>query len=95
MPTYLNAWVVSDFKSIGHTDTAGTGFTQRIYARPNAIDRAPFALATGRRTLAAFASRFGVNYTLPKLDQIAVPGFAGAMENWGLIIYEYVFDLGI
>lgn len=89
MPTYLNAFVVSDYASVSHTD-ANTGFTQKVYARSNAIAGAAFGLETGRRTLEAFANRFNVNYTLPKLDQIAVPGFAGAMENWGLIIYAYV-----
>jgi aminopeptidase N len=35
-----------------------------------------------------FNDYFGERYTLPKLDQIALPGgFGGAMENWGAIVY--------
>lgn len=88
MPTYLNAFVVSDFSSL-HNTNATSEFTQHLFARPNAIDRGAFGLETGQRILNEFEQRLQVNYTLPKMDQIAVPRFGGAMENWGLIIYGY------
>lgn len=36
---------------------------------------------------------FGVNYTLRKLDQIGIDigSATRGMENWGLIVYEYIF----
>lgn len=89
MPTYLVAFVVSDFSSLNNTNEAN-GFTQHLFARPNAIHRGALGLETGRRIMDAFEQKLQVKYTLPKMDQISVPGFRGAMENWGLIIYGYI-----
>lgn len=90
MPTYLLAFAVTDYASRQNTNEAN-GFVQHIYARPNAIHKSAFGLETGRRIMDAFEGHFGVKYSLPKMDQIALPGFeGGAMENWGLIIYGWV-----
>jgi aminopeptidase N len=49
--------------------------------------RARTALADTRQLLPLFEAYFGVPYSLPKLDLIAVPGLGfDAMENWGAII---------
>ncbi|TQV99147.1 hypothetical protein V2A60_004641 [Cordyceps javanica] len=43
------------------------------------------------RALELFEREFGVDFPLPKMDQIAVLGSAeGAMENWGRITYRAV-----
>lgn len=87
MPTYLVAFVVSNFASLSTSPLPETNFTQHLYVRPNALMSGALGLETGRRIIEAMADRLRVGYTLPKMDQIAVPGFRGAMENWGLIIY--------
>jgi hypothetical protein len=48
-----------------------------------------FALDTARAILPAYERLFGMPYPLPKLDLVAIPDFAaGAMENWGLLMYR-------
>ncbi len=47
-----------------------------------------FALENAVKLLDYYNDYFGVNYPLPKLDLIALPGgFGGAMENWGGITF--------
>uniref|UniRef100_A0A8C8MBP6 Aminopeptidase n=1 Tax=Oncorhynchus tshawytscha TaxID=74940 RepID=A0A8C8MBP6_ONCTS len=86
MSTYLLAFTVSDFDSIGSTH-------ERTYARPEAIKagQAKYAASITGNILAFYESPgvFKMNYPLSKLDQIALPDFsAGAMENWGLVTYR-------
>jgi aminopeptidase N len=41
------------------------------------------------KALQFFKEFFGVAYTLPKMDLVAVPDFyIGAMENWGLLTFR-------
>lgn len=88
MPTYLIAFVVSDFASISGWTPGASLLEQRVFARPNAIANAGFALDTGLKALRAFQDYFQIPFALPKLDQVAVPDFdLIAMENWGLVIY--------
>jgi aminopeptidase N len=48
-----------------------------------------YAIASTKQILTYYNDYFGVDFPLPKLDQVAVPGgFSGAMENWGNIIYN-------
>ena len=47
------------------------------------------ALEVACVSLQTFASVLGVPYPLPKLDLVGIPNFAaGAMENWGLILFR-------
>ncbi|CAH8821349.1 unnamed protein product [Trichobilharzia szidati] len=58
-----------------------------VWTRPEKIESARYALDIGRRLLTHFENYFGVPYSLPKMDMVALPNFySDAMENWGLII---------
>lgn len=83
---YLIAFIVSDFEYLENEFDGRV--PHRTLARPNAVHLTEFALRTGVDMLDALNGYIGVNYTLPKMDQAAVPGFSGAMENWALVIYR-------
>uniref|UniRef100_A0A182QV74 Aminopeptidase n=1 Tax=Anopheles farauti TaxID=69004 RepID=A0A182QV74_9DIPT len=83
MSTYLLAFGVSDFVAIEDGQ-------QQVYARPNAIHEAEFALEAGVKVLNALNAYTDVSYYdyMPKLSQMAIPDRgSGAMENWGLVKY--------
>lgn len=86
--TYLIAFVVSNFKYIASSDTPKQ---HRVYAKPQSIEKneASLALEAGKKLLDKFMEHLNVTYSLPKIDQVAIPDFdAGAMENWGLVTYR-------
>lgn len=86
MSTYLVAVIVSDFKD-KTIKTDGT--TLSVYARPNAISQAEYALSVMPSLLNYFWATYNLKYHLPKLDMAALPDFpSGAMENWGLLTYR-------
>ncbi|CAH8450017.1 unnamed protein product [Schistosoma bovis] len=87
MSTYLLAFVVSQFSNIQRTDNRGRNFT--VWARPDKIRSAEYALDIGIKLLGYFEDYFGIPYSLPKMDMIAIPNSSiTAMENWGLITYR-------
>lgn len=88
MSTYLLAFVLGRF----HKKTVQTlhGLPVTTYC---ALNQDPKTLVYANRIASAaidfYNSKFGVEYPLPKLDQVALPDFeAGAMENWGLVTYR-------
>lgn len=90
MPTYLVAFVISDYQSIHNYDLplSPSEIHHRIFANENYIDKSQFGLETGIQMLNQLAEYFEYPYVMPKLDQIGIPTFAvGAMENWGLVTY--------
>ncbi|CAH8473491.1 unnamed protein product [Schistosoma margrebowiei] len=87
MSTYLLAFVVSQFASIRGIDSKGRNFT--VWTRSEKINSAKYALETGKKIIGFFEEYFELPYPLRKTDMVAVPDFAaGAMENWGLMIYR-------
>lgn len=82
MSTYLVAYAVTDFRYLSNG-------TFSVFARPEAIDSARYALQIGPKILKFLENYFQIPYPLPKMDMITLPDFnAGAMENWGLITYR-------
>ncbi|OWA49975.1 Aminopeptidase N [Hypsibius exemplaris] len=104
MPVYLNAFLVSDandFKfhePIVMAQNYGTSFpafpvntigNAELVAGPNNRRDGRFAAEQGRDMIEALKNWFEQPYTISKLDQAGVPDFsAGAMENWGLVVYR-------
>lgn len=85
MPTYLVAFVVSDYKKVNESSYRAP---QQVFAKPQSIDNgeADLAVTIAGRILTQIETYFGLNYRYlqPKMDQVAIPDFAGgAMENWG------------
>ncbi|XP_068442751.1 thyrotropin-releasing hormone-degrading ectoenzyme [Clinocottus analis] len=88
MSTYIVAWAVCNF-TYRETQTED-GVTIRLYARPDAIasGAGDYGLHITKRLLGFYQDYFKVQYSLPKLDLLAVPKHPyAAMENWGLSVF--------
>ncbi|MBU6371348.1 MAG: M1 family metallopeptidase [Alphaproteobacteria bacterium] len=86
MSSYLLFLAVGDLERI----TTKVGATEiGVVARRGAAEQGRYALESAARLLTYYNDYFGVDYPLPKLDMLAVPGGGGfgAMENWGAILY--------
>ncbi|CAN9502525.1 unnamed protein product [Ophioblennius macclurei] len=87
MSTYLVCFAVHQF---GYVEKISKrGIPLRIYAQPTQLETADYAANTTLIIFDYFEEYFNMNYSLSKLDKIAIPDFGtGAMENWGLITYR-------
>ncbi|XP_051820348.1 glutamyl aminopeptidase [Antechinus flavipes] len=87
MSTYLVCFAVHQFTSV--TRTSASGIPLKIYVQPLQRETAEYAANVTKVVFDYFEDYFAMNYSLPKLDKIAIPDFGtGAMENWGLITYR-------
>ncbi|GFO47453.1 aminopeptidase n [Plakobranchus ocellatus] len=87
MSTYLLAFAICDFDY--HTAKSDSGITYRAFAIPESVNETLYSLDVGAKVIDEYQRHFQVDYPLPKQDMIAIPDFAaGAMENWGLIMYR-------
>ena len=86
MSTYLLAIGVGRLSA----KSAKVGKTKiSVYALPEQIGQAGFALDCAKFTLDWLNKYFAIPYPLEKLDLVALTEFAaGAMENWGLITFR-------
>jgi aminopeptidase 2 len=89
MSTYLIAFIVGE---LNYIETRDFRVPVRVYAPPGQnIEHGRFSLDLAARTLKFYEKVFGIDFPLPKMDQVAIPDFAqGAMENWGLVTYRVV-----
>lgn len=78
MSTYLLAFVISDFKNM-------TDGMFSVWARPEALESARYALEVGPKILRFFEEYFDIKYPLPKIDLIALPDFGAG----GLLIHRF------
>jgi aminopeptidase N/puromycin-sensitive aminopeptidase len=86
MSSYLVALTVGDWKC--EHDTVD-GIKVGVCTVPGKENLTRFPLEASKAILHYYSNYYGIKYPLPKLDNIAVPDFqAGAMENWGAIIYR-------
>ncbi|KAL9898322.1 uncharacterized protein ACN427_006527 [Glossina fuscipes fuscipes] len=89
--TYLVAFAISNF---GYITAEYRGLTQRLYTHPSTINKGEKQLNASVHILAAMEDFLGLNYSLAKLDHIALnKKYGAAMENWGLIMYKESFLL--
>ncbi|NXC10799.1 AMPE aminopeptidase, partial [Orthonyx spaldingii] len=87
MSTYLVCFAVHQFAWVERISIRGKPL--RVYAQPQQIHTAEYAANVTKTIFDFFEEYFNMNYSLPKLDKIAIPDFGtGAMENWGLITYR-------
>ncbi|ERE90257.1 glutamyl aminopeptidase-like protein [Cricetulus griseus] len=87
MSTYLVCFAVHQFTSVQRMSNSGKPLT--IYVQPEQKQTAEYAANITKAVFDYFEEYFALNYSLPKLDKIAIPDFGtGAMENWGLITYR-------
>ena len=87
MSTYLVAIVVGEFDFI--EDKTEEDITVRVYSPLGKKEQGRFALECAVQSLTFYSKFFKIPYPLPKYDMIAIPDFsAGAMENWGLVLYR-------
>jgi aminopeptidase N/puromycin-sensitive aminopeptidase len=86
MSSYLVALTVGDWKC-AHDEV--DGIKLGVCTVPGKENLTRFPLDATKAILHYYNNYYGIKYPLKKLDQIAVPDFqAGAMENWGAIIYR-------
>ncbi|XP_010951987.2 glutamyl aminopeptidase [Camelus bactrianus] len=87
MSTYLVCFAVHQFDSVTRMSKRGIPLT--IYVQPEQKHTAEYAANITKSVFDYFEDYFAMEYSLPKLDKIAIPDFGtGAMENWGLITYR-------
>ncbi|KAL6443900.1 hypothetical protein ACFW04_001724 [Cataglyphis niger] len=87
MSTYLVAFVVSDYVRVANENE-----TVNMWCRSKLAPHTKFAQGVAEKSGRLLTEYTNSTDKVPKMDHVAVPRFrAGAMENWGLIIYVESF----
>ncbi|CAF0817363.1 unnamed protein product [Adineta steineri] len=94
MSTFLLALIVApkaDFDCRPDRLVGITNIKSRICGRIDILPQLAYADEIAYKSLELFNKYFDITYPLPKIEHFAVPDFsAGAMENFGLVIYREV-----
>ncbi|XP_006820336.1 aminopeptidase N-like [Saccoglossus kowalevskii] len=92
MSTYHVAFALLDFPSLEKTTDTGIQF--RVWAEPDQIHAAEYALNVGVKMLTFFERYFNLPHPIRKMDMVASPTFiSGGLENWALIVYQDAYML--
>ncbi|KAF2365599.1 Peptidase M1 membrane alanine aminopeptidase N-terminal [Trinorchestia longiramus] len=84
MPTYLLAFVITEFSNITSENQSDSRVT--VFARDDILERSGHVLEAAERSLEFFERYLGVALAVPKIDIVGLPLAAhNGMENWGLI----------
>ena len=86
MSSYLFALVIGDLAATDEEIVAGTPI--RVWALKGKEHMGEFAHRYTANLLPWYEDYFGAPYHFDKYDQVAVPGFNGAMENSGLVLFR-------
>ena len=91
MSTYLVCFVVSKFDYVEDKDSLPGIYGNalpliekvrvRVWSTPGTVDQTQYALETAVNALAKYQTYFNINYPLPKLDLIAIPGKKSTKVN--------------
>jgi len=87
LPSYLVCVVVGWYSALLQRSLSGTPVC--VFTPQGETAQGEYALSMATKSLDYFKEFFGLGYTLPKMDMVAVPDFyIGAMENWGLLTFR-------
>lgn len=75
MSTYLIAFLVSDFEYKGNDASVPNTIPHRVFTDKDNLNQTAYALSEGEKILNAIAGYVNVSYSLPKMDQAAIPDF--------------------
>lgn len=88
MPTYLVAFIISDFESKSQEGENGK-IQHRVHGREAKIHQAEFILDVSERILHELELYTKFEYPINKMDQIGLPDYKStAMGNFGLVTYR-------
>ena len=89
-PSYIFGVFAGDFGRLEdeYVTASGRRVELGIYADPDLVPRCRFAMDVVKRALAWDEKTYGLEYDLDVYNIVALTGWAGAMENKGLNLFE-------